>query len=114
MRKAFSLLEIIISLLILTVVSVFAIPKISQYLNESKKIKSTTISQDVFSSAQNYFALKNSCPTTTSLTDFIKIPSECSLEEINCDDNGVSSVKVDCFNKYSVICNLDNCSLTEI
>ncbi len=114
MKSGFSLLEIIISLLILTVVSVFAIPKISQYLDESKKIKATTISQDVFSSAQNYFALKNSCPTTTTLIDFIKLPSECSLEEITCDDTGVSSIKVNCYSKYSVTCTLDNCSLTEL
>ena len=113
MKQGFSLLEIIISLLILTVVSIFAIPKISQYLNESKKIKFTTISQDVFSSAQNYFALKNTCPTTTTLTDFIKLPSECSLEDISCDDNGVKSVKVNCFNKYSVTCTLDSCVLEE-
>jgi prepilin-type N-terminal cleavage/methylation domain-containing protein len=113
MKSGFSLLEIIISLLILTVVSVFAIPKISKYLEESKKIKSLTISQDVFSSAQNYFALKNSCPTTTTLTDFIKLPAECTLEEITCDDAGVSSIKVSCYGKYDVTCTLDNCSLTE-
>jgi prepilin-type N-terminal cleavage/methylation domain-containing protein len=114
MKKAFSLLEIIISLLILSVVSALAVPKIITYLNESKKIKTTTVAQDVLSTAQNYFAMKSACPDTTTILDFVKIPSECTIQDITCDENGVSSVSVNCYEKYSVTCNLDNCTLTEL
>ncbi len=113
MKKAFSLLEIIISLLILSIVSAFAVPKIITYLNESKKIKTLTIAQDIFSTAQNYFAMKNACPDTTTILDFIKIPKECTIEDIACDENGVSSVSVSCYKKFSATCNLDNCTLTK-